>query len=172
MDIQLPVMDGIQATREIRRLEQSQNIGVLDSIPCSSPAASPNYEMRAPVIIVALTASSSRQDKENALAAGCNDFLTKPVSLIWLKQKIQEWGCMQALIDYPAWSKWKKDQERKENERILKEQQQRQRALEQQQARWKEGDKEFEFWDPERMVENMEELVHRILQNGTSGGFN
>ncbi|CAG8515202.1 10648_t:CDS:2 [Paraglomus brasilianum] len=169
MDIQLPVMDGIQATREIRRLEQLQNIGVLDAIPCSSPATSPNYEMRAPVIIVALTASSSRQDKENALAAGCNDFLTKPVSLIWLKQKIQEWGCMQALIDYPAWSKWKKDQERKENERILKEQQQRQRALEQQQARLKERDKEFELWDVERMVENMEELVHRALQNSSGG---
>ncbi|CAG8502124.1 929_t:CDS:2 [Paraglomus occultum] len=87
MDIQLPVMDGIQATREIRRLEQLQNIGVLDSIPNSSPAASPNYEMRAPVIIVALTASSSRQDKENALAAGCNDFLTKPTTQLGVSGK-------------------------------------------------------------------------------------
>jgi osomolarity two-component system response regulator SSK1 len=41
------------------------------------------------------------------LAAGCNDFLTKPVNFVWLERKVKEWGCMQALIDFDGWRKWK-----------------------------------------------------------------
>ncbi|RCH97005.1 ssk1 response regulator receiver [Rhizopus stolonifer] len=96
MDIQLPVMDGIQATKTIRDLEREQKIGVLAS----------NFQ--SPVIIVALTASSLESDRRSALAAGCNDFLTKPLSLEWLDKKIMEWGCMQALIDFEGWKKWRK----------------------------------------------------------------
>ncbi|ORX92634.1 hypothetical protein K493DRAFT_338710 [Basidiobolus meristosporus CBS 931.73] len=112
MDIQLPVMDGIEATKEIRRLEKMQKIGVLSSpgapvhVSFSAPT-SPSSPFRSPVIIVALTASSLQSDRHAALAAGCNDFLTKPVSLVWLEKKIMEWGCMQALIDFEGWRKWK-----------------------------------------------------------------
>ncbi|KAL1409693.1 Two-component response regulator SSK1p [Vanrija albida] len=112
MDIQLPVMDGIEATKEIRKLERGQNIGVFPGTPVSDHAksaidAAPLSPFRSAVIIVALTASSLQTDRVAALAAGCNDFLTKPVSLKWLERKTIEWGCMQALIDFDGWRRWK-----------------------------------------------------------------
>lgn len=118
MDIQLPVMDGIQATKAIRDIEKEEKIGVLPST---------SMEFQSPVIIVALTASSLESDRQAALAAGCNDFLTKPVSLEWLEKKIMEWGCMQALIDFEGWKKWrrnkKKDERAKEDDRYKAEKQ-------------------------------------------------
>ncbi|KAG5338582.1 hypothetical protein C0989_006908 [Termitomyces sp. Mn162] len=107
MDIQMPIMDGIHATKEIRRLEQvnasagyppgtpfDDNPTPSDSSPEAKYSASP---YRSSVIIVALTASSLQSDRVAALAAGCNDFLTKPVSLLWLNSKIIEWGSLKAL---------------------------------------------------------------------------
>lgn len=110
MDIQLPVMSGIEATKEIRRLEHDNRIGVFSSTDVVKAAKTEDVLdtkfFRSPVIIVALTASSSSADKSEALAAGCNDFLTKPVNLTWLEQKTIEWGCMQALIDFEGWKYW------------------------------------------------------------------
>lgn len=117
MDIQLPVKDGIEATKEIREMERENNIGLITT-PNSSNATSPlspssartsdpsqtpgSYSplLAMPVIIVALTASSLQIDRVNALAAGCNDFLTKPVSLPWLQQKLLEWGSMSYLSSW------------------------------------------------------------------------
>ncbi|KAI1819678.1 CheY-like protein [Xylaria intraflava] len=118
MDIQLPIMSGLEATREIRRIEKVNSIGVFSSSASKPPDEIlaelaeedklANTEMfKSPVIIVALTASSLQSDRHEALAAGCNDFLTKPVNFDWLERKVKEWGCMQALIDFDGWRKWK-----------------------------------------------------------------
>jgi osomolarity two-component system response regulator SSK1 len=136
MDIQMPVMNGLAATKEIRRLEKVNGIGVFSSSPVeqrklnggSNPESNDEAEdaaeikrkrsadklpeatggiFKSPIIIVALTASSLQSDRHEALAAGCNDFLTKPVNFVWLERKVKEWGCMQALIDFDGWRRWK-----------------------------------------------------------------
>lgn len=66
MDIKMPNMDGLDATRIIREL-------------------SPN------IPIIALSAYAYKQDTEEALAAGCNDFLAKPLSAAKLKQILNKW---------------------------------------------------------------------------------
>jgi hypothetical protein len=56
MDIQMPEMDGLQTTRRIR-----------------------SGQVRADIPIIALTAHALEEERERALAAGMNDFLTKPI---------------------------------------------------------------------------------------------
>lgn len=112
MDIQMPVMSGIEATKEIRRLERTNYIGVFSKsemldTKIEETDVLTNIHFKSPVIIVALTASSLQSDRHEALAAGCNDFLTKPVSLVWLEKKVLEWGCMQALIDFEGWREFR-----------------------------------------------------------------
>jgi len=114
----MPVMDGIQATKEIRRMEKANAMAGYPPLMSATDGHTPsdssspdsaasfvtstdtrasNSPYRSSVIIVALTASSLQSDRVAALAAGCNDFLTKPVSLLWLNNKIIEWGSIKAL---------------------------------------------------------------------------
>ncbi|KAH7590598.1 Response regulatory domain profile [Nakaseomyces glabratus] len=108
MDLQLPVLSGIEAAKKIRELEKERGIANQServSTPGSLSSINMNGSTNSPVIIVALTASNSQEDKREALISGCNDYLTKPVNLLWLSKKITEWGCMQALIDFDGWKK-------------------------------------------------------------------
>jgi CheY-like chemotaxis protein len=70
MDRQMPIMDGLTATRTIRAWEQAND--------------------RPPTPIIALTASALKGDRETCLAAGCTAFLTKPIKQDVLLQAIKE----------------------------------------------------------------------------------
>ncbi|MEL6730211.1 MAG: response regulator [Bacteroidota bacterium] len=70
MDIQMPEMDGITATKEIRR-------------------RSPHPGQRP--IIIAMTANAMDSDREACLAAGMDDFLAKPVKKELIEHKIIHW---------------------------------------------------------------------------------
>ena len=66
MDLSLPVLDGWEAIRRIKAAPQSRHIPV-----------------------IALTAHAMAGDREKAMAAGCDDFDTKPVELKRLLEKIR-----------------------------------------------------------------------------------
>jgi PAS domain S-box-containing protein len=70
MDIQMPGIDGLEATRRIRSLS--------------------TFSSRIP--IVALTASAMTEDRQACLAAGANDFLSKPLSLEALRTAVSRWS--------------------------------------------------------------------------------
>lgn len=71
MDCQMPVMDGYAATRQIRQWEKESG---------SEPA-----------IIIAMTANAMDGDRAKCLAAGMNDYLSKPVQLEVLQSKLNQW---------------------------------------------------------------------------------
>lgn len=66
MDIKMPLMDGYEATRQIRQFNKD-------------------------VIIIAQTAFALSGDREKAIKAGCNDYITKPMNDAFLKDLIQKY---------------------------------------------------------------------------------
>ena len=69
MDLQMPEMDGFDATKGIRQMS--------------------NININTPII--AMTANATTEDRENTLAVGMNDFLMKPASEDQLMKKIHHW---------------------------------------------------------------------------------
>jgi len=66
MDVKMPVMDGYEATRQIREFNQN-------------------------IVIIAQTAYGLSGDKELAILAGCNDYISKPIGLPALRELIQKY---------------------------------------------------------------------------------
>ncbi|MBU2536995.1 MAG: response regulator [Proteobacteria bacterium] len=65
MDIALPKIDGLEATRQLRQMA-----GLMDTP------------------IIALTAHAMKGDREKALAAGCSDYIAKPINVRELPEQI------------------------------------------------------------------------------------
>jgi CheY-like chemotaxis protein len=68
MDVQMPVMSGHEATRVLRRTYSREQLP-----------------------IIALTAAALVSERDEALAAGMNDFLTKPIDAQRLQQALLRW---------------------------------------------------------------------------------
>lgn len=72
MDCMMPVLDGYETVRRIRRFEAEQ-------------------ARVSPIPIVALTANAGEEDLQQCMAAGMNDFLGKPLSLQSLRRALDRW---------------------------------------------------------------------------------
>ncbi len=82
MDLQMPKMDGIQATQEIRRQERPGR-----HVP-----------------ILALTAKSASDELARCTAAGMNGLLTKPLDIARLRQALDRFGLARRTLELPAQS--------------------------------------------------------------------
>jgi len=71
MDVQMPLMDGLEATRRIRTL--------------------PETNRNRHTVIIAMTAETMQGDREKCLAAGMNDYIAKPISPAVLTARLQHW---------------------------------------------------------------------------------
>lgn len=70
MDVNMPIMNGLDAIRHIRGLSERE----LSQVP-----------------VIAFSAYSMSSDEHDCLAAGANEFISKPVSMRWLRQKVHQY---------------------------------------------------------------------------------
>ncbi len=82
MDMEMPVLNGVEATRKLRSYEQG--------LPDDHPAH------QAPVTVLAMTANSGGVKLGECLAAGMNDFLTKPFVVSQISEAIERWVMLPA----------------------------------------------------------------------------
>jgi signal transduction histidine kinase/HPt (histidine-containing phosphotransfer) domain-containing protein len=76
MDVMMPEMDGLEATRLLRKRQMLGGYA--------------NYQSR--IIIVAMTAHAMQGDREKCIAAGMDDYLAKPVRPKDVREMIERWG--------------------------------------------------------------------------------
>jgi len=74
MDVQMPEMDGLEATLAIRNLKPESSVHPVSRIP-----------------IIAMTAHAMQGDRERCLEAGMNDYLCKPVTPLALAEILEKW---------------------------------------------------------------------------------
>lgn len=79
MDIVMPAMDGLEATRRFRQLSAFSE-----------------------TIIIAVSASTFNQDKQRSLAAGCNEFISKPIKIETLLQQLQKHLKLEWVYEQPT----------------------------------------------------------------------
>ena len=72
-------MDGLAAAREVRKFELAQG--------------------KPPVPIIALTANAMQGDRQKCLAAGMNDYVSKPFKVAQLRQVLERWRHGSASVD-------------------------------------------------------------------------
>ena len=77
MDVQMPEVNGLEATRRIREREQQLAM---------------KQEFKPPTVIIAMTASAMIGDREKCLEAGMDDYLSKPVRPEAVQSAVQRWG--------------------------------------------------------------------------------
>lgn len=82
MDVSMPVLDGLEATRRIRQIEKQEG--------------------RQPVAIIAVTAHDTKPGRDLCLEYGMDDYLAKPVSPEMLEEKLKVWLKSGRGIDRPA----------------------------------------------------------------------
>src|SRR6266478_5181025 len=77
MDVQMPELDGLEATRRIRQRQQGP---------------SPHPHFHPALTIIAMTANAMQGDREKCLQAGMNDYIPKPVRPEALQAAIERFG--------------------------------------------------------------------------------